>query len=246
MSYKNSHIWKEFAQQYDHNIANKFESRIYRIENQILLDNLQHFLKNKYPAIMDFACGTGRITALLASHYHHIVWYDISEDMLQVAKTKYPQLTFQKKDITKDISQDILKFDCITSFRFFLNAEYQLKKDILEHFRKYLKKDGIVIFNIHMNTFSPAFILTRLKYILWLTKIKQNGMSYREVKDLLKDTGFKILKANWYSFLLGNPLLTFLPFALLRYIDSLLAEVEFLKFFSKDILYVCKISDENK
>lgn len=47
--------------------------------------------------------------------------------MLNVAK-KHPQLQFYEKDITKDTSVDVEKFDCIISFRFFLNAEYELKK----------------------------------------------------------------------------------------------------------------------
>lgn len=246
MSYKDSHKWKDFAENYDKSICNKFESRIYQIENEILLEYIKKFFKDQNINIMDFACGTWRITSLLFSEYKNIAWYDISENMLNIAKNKYPQIKFYKKDIADTITENIEKFDCITSFRFFLNAEYELKKDILLSLKKYLKKNGIIIFNIHMNKYSIPFWLSKMKYALWLTKIEQNWMSYSEVKKMLAETGFKIIDAKWYSFFLWNPLLTCLPFWFLYFLDSLLSKIKFLKYLSKDIIYIVKINDERK
>lgn len=246
MSYKDSHKGKEFAKSYDQNISNKFESRIYQIENEILLKYINHFFSDKDIDIMDFACGTWRITSLIFSEYKNVVGYDISVDMLNIAQKRHPKIQFYEKDIMKDVWINTKKFDCITSFRFFLNAEYDLKKNILLHLKKYLKNDWMIIFNIHMNKYSIPFLLSKMKYILWLTKIKQNWMSYAEVKKLVEENGFKIIDAKWYSFFLWNPLLTCLPFWLLKPLDSLLSKIGFLKYVSKDIIYIVKVNGERK
>lgn len=242
MSYKDSHKWVDFASNYDRNISGKFEDRIYQIEYLILTEVLNQLFVNKDISVMDFACGTGRVTGIISKVYPNTMGFDISEDMLAVARQKYPQLKFLKKDITNDDMDK--RFDLITAFRFFLNAEYELKELILSKFNDLLQNDGYIVFNIHMNNPSILFILSRIKYLLWLTKIKQNGMSYTEVKKLAEKCGFHIVYSRWYSFLLGNPLLTFLPFGLLKSIDLVLSKIPVLRFFSKDLIYVLKKSNE--
>lgn len=237
MSYKYSHRWEKFANDYDKNISSKFESRIYKIEENILT-NIFHRYWSKDSQILDFACWTWRITSFIKSQYPNIVGYDISDEMLMVANKKYKNISFYKKDILNERIID--KFDIITSFRFFLNAEYDLKKDILLSLYNLLDKNGIIIFNIHMNKLSIAFLLTRIKYLLWLTNIKQKWMSYMDVQKLLEETWYKIDYSIGYSFLLWNPLLVFLPSPILYYIDNILSKISILKIFSKDIIFVIK------
>ena len=238
MSYKYSHIGKNFAKNYDTNIWNNFESRISNVENEILMSYLKRYITEKNAAILDFACGTWRITSFIASQYENITGYDVSEDMLAIARWKNPGIKFLKKDIL--VENVDMKFDLITSFRFFLNEEYPLKVSVLLALKEYLLPDGVLIFNIHMNSWSLAFFLTRCKHLLGLNPIRQNGMSYFDTKAMLRKCGYLLIESRWYSFLLWNPLLKFLPFSFLRSIDLFLSKIPFLKFFSKDIIYVCK------
>ena len=88
-----------------------------------------------------------------------------------------------------------MKFDLITSFRFFLNAEYPLKVSVLLALKEYLLPDGVLIFNIHMNSWSLAFFLTRCKHLLGLNPIRQNGMSYFDTKAMLRKCGYLLIES---------------------------------------------------
>lgn len=238
MSYKYSHTGKNFASHYDANIGSEFESRIYAIEKEIVSRMLHTFFPNKDIPIMDFASGTGRMTSFIAEKYPNTVWYDISEDMIEVAWQKFPHINFYKKDIAEENIQE--RFLLITAFRFFLNAEWSLKNIILEKLHGLLENDGYLLFNIHMNSHSLLFLMSRLKYLLGISKIKQNGMSYFDVKNLIESNWYKIVSLRWYSFFAGNPLLTFLPFSLVRAMDIGLSKIPFLAFLSKDMIYLVK------
>ena len=120
--------------------------------------------------------------------------------MIEVAKKKFPEIVFYKRDIAEEIIKE--RFDLITAFRFFLNAEAPLKKLIFEKLHGLLENDGYLLFNIHMNSCSFLFIMSRLKYLLGLSKIKQNGMSYGDVKKIIESSGYHIVHSRGYSFLL--------------------------------------------
>lgn len=240
-SYKDSHKWEQFARNYDVSISNKFESRIYKVENIIFYDFLKKYVDEE-DKILDFACWTWRITSFIKKYYKNVVWYDISDDMLNIAKEKYPDIEFYNVDIqSENVSES---FDIITAFRFFLNAEYSLKKDILNRFRCVLTWKSIVIFNIHMNSWCFTYFLSWIKRKLGFTKIIQNWMSYNDVDKLVKECWYKIIDSKWYSFLLWNPLLNWIPFNVLKKIDLWLSKSKFCKYFSKDIIYVIKKNNE--
>ena len=48
--------------------------------------------------IIDFGCGTGDLAAKIASYGAHVVGVDISPEMVERARKKYPELTFQCAD----------------------------------------------------------------------------------------------------------------------------------------------------
>jgi predicted TPR repeat methyltransferase len=191
MSYKHSHTGKDFAEHYDANIGSKFESRIYDIEKEVLAEMLEQFFQDHSISVMDFASGTGRMTSFIGEKYPNIVGYDISDDMIEVAKKKFRDIAFYKRDIAEENISE--RFDLITAFRFFLNAEAPLKKLIFEKLNGLLKNEGYLLFNIHMNSCSLLFFMSRLKYLLGLSKIKQNGMSQSDVKEYIESSGYHMV-----------------------------------------------------
>ena len=237
-SYKDSHKSIDIAKNYDKVVNNKFEHRIYQVENIILKEYLDKYL-NKKSKILDFACWTWRITSFLKKYFDDITWFDISENMLSVAREKYPDIEFRNVDLWTDKIDE--KFDGIIAFRFFLNAETPLKEYILENFKSILNLNWTIIFNIHMNSRSIAFFLTRMKHMLWLNPLKQNWISYNKMKKIVENHGYKVVESKWYSFFLWNPLLTRIPYNWLKSIDLFLSKFSFLKYFSKDLIYVIKL-----
>jgi ubiquinone/menaquinone biosynthesis C-methylase UbiE len=74
-------------------------------------------------AVLDLACGTGRISELLAKRGYRLTCGDISDEMLRVAQERltsagFGDVKFMKADIYK-IEQPTTSFDCVTAFRLF-------------------------------------------------------------------------------------------------------------------------------
>lgn len=111
---------------------------------------------------LDFACGTGRITELLQAEFGHVTGLDISADMLAEAKGKCPDATFVCGNLLAE--PDLVgRFDVITSFRFFPNAEPALRRQVLQALLPHLKPGGVVIVNNHQNSASLLGVLRRLR-----------------------------------------------------------------------------------
>jgi len=77
---------------------------------------------------LDFACGTGRITAVAADHFAEVVEVDVSALML-ASGHHANNVRLQQIDITQQSLGDT--FDVVTAFRFFLNAEQRLRREAL-------------------------------------------------------------------------------------------------------------------
>lgn len=118
-------------------------------------------------------CGTGRIIGYLENQFQESIGIDISSDMLEQAKVKVKHSMLICGDVTKGHNGLEGKFDCITCFRFFLNAEQSLRDEVFGFITNKLKnQDSILIFNIHGNKFSTRWFQspegTRKKLRLFL------------------------------------------------------------------------------
>jgi ubiquinone/menaquinone biosynthesis C-methylase UbiE len=75
---------------------------------------MKSLLRNVAPGrALDAACGTGRITALLASLGHDVVGMDASPEMLAVARAKHPRGDFRHGDL-EALTFDDGSFDVTT------------------------------------------------------------------------------------------------------------------------------------
>ncbi len=80
--------------------------------------------------------------------------------MLRIAKNVCKQSKIISIDITKENLKD--KFDVVTAFRFFLNAEDRLRVEALSAIYNILEDDGYLITNIHVNTKSIMGLMYRI------------------------------------------------------------------------------------
>jgi len=79
--------------------------------------------------------------------------------------------------------------DVATAFRFFLNAEDQLRTEALKAIHRQLNDSGRLVCNIHMNSTSPVGVACRL--INWLLgRTIRNTLSTARFEELLTSSGF--------------------------------------------------------
>lgn len=253
-TYIDSHKSKDHGKNYDvmyH--KDSYDNRVWLLEKSIL----RKILKNRGDQeILDFATGTGRVAIFLENKkFKKITGIDVSESMLSVAKTELHNtdlimMDVNDKNLQKKLSK---KFDVIIAFRFFLNADPELRKETLKNLRPLLKDNGILIFNIHGNKYSTRMFsdlirnLVKKVYVA-VSKPKSEPFRYNqrvsigELNKLLKEGKYNIQEIISYS-----------------YIPSLLSRFLSLKYWYKfekkivskkiligtHLIYVCRKFDEN-
>ena len=114
--------------------------------------------------------------------------------------------TFFDEDFTK-INLD-KKFDLITAFRFFPNAEIFLRKSAMKFISEHLSNNGIIIMNNHYNFWSLPFIFSRLTF-----RSDGFGMSHKEVKELVESNHLKIYKYKSIGLITNKERKTILPWS---------------------------------
>ena len=175
------------------------------------------------PSILELACGSGEITSLLAKKDYQILATDISNTMLQKAKTKInnPNVSFKILDM-KDYSlnQEFSGIICFCDSVNYLKDYLEFQR-FIECCHKHLNKHGVLLFDMHHNQRLKEFenswkekgIIDNISYSWEITNqdnklyhdfiLKEKGKSYHEnhiqtifdlktIKNLLKDTGFKV------------------------------------------------------
>lgn len=115
---------------------------------------------DRVPRYLDFACGTARVTATVAAHSRETVGVDISAGMLEVARRRLPEATFHECDITRQ-PLELGQFDLISAFRFFGNAQDDLRDEALRALVPRLAPGGFLLFNNHRNPRALYALLNR-------------------------------------------------------------------------------------
>jgi len=210
-----------------------YDDIIWQEEKKVLDRELEGLNVERY---LDFACGTGRIIAYLENRVKNSLGIDISKEMLEVAREQVNHSELLETDLTRS---DVLvgkTFDLITAFRFFRNAEPELRNDALRVLNLKLTGDGVLIFNIHGNTWSYLLLM-----LVWyrLGGRNLNHMSYREVKQMLTSHGFYIVRMYGFG-IVPKPLYQLLPVAFLLRIERAFLKIPFAKYISYNLIFVCK------
>jgi SAM-dependent methyltransferase len=146
---------------------------------------------------LDFACGTGRILHVAEEIFPKTTGVDVSETMVKLAREKCHRSEIIVQDITTTPLNT--RYDVITAFRFFLNAEPELRKNVLKAIRKNLADNGCLIVNIHVNRTSILGRVYQLRNIL-LGHTVANSLGFDEFQQLLQDNQFHVKAVNWYSY----------------------------------------------
>ncbi len=148
--YRAVHLEK--GSRYDAYLAESpFDAYMAAWERRHLPDLVRRFFPQGPQRYLDFACGTGRITEQVAQLARQSTAVDISPTMIEEARRKCPQTTFHLADLTQQQALDLGQFDLITSFRFFGNAQDDLREGALRAITERLATGGHLIINSHRN-----------------------------------------------------------------------------------------------
>jgi predicted TPR repeat methyltransferase len=164
ISYRESHKYQSKGAEYEAYYQNKAWQRfLWSREQKIILKILEKYFKGRYVHLLDFACGTGRITEFLENRVKTSTGIDVSGPMLAIAGKKLKRTEIIETDITVENALKPRKFNLITAFRFFLNAEPELRSAAIRAIAELLDEDGYFVFNNHQNSGSP-WIKIRYEY----------------------------------------------------------------------------------
>ncbi|MCF7973903.1 MAG: class I SAM-dependent methyltransferase [Phycisphaerae bacterium] len=246
IDYRNE--FKKDAQAYERIVQSKHIQLIYTLEKAVLARVFSE-MGAQDKTLMDFACGSGRWTRVLEDCFSDTLGVDVSEQMIAVAREKCRKAQFVVTDITSDGVDQALDgqtFDVITAFRFYKNAQASLRQAATQALPKYLKEDGVFIFDLHLNTFSCMGLLAslmrllRFPKLLGMSELLIRTMSLADIKRLFKDSEFEVMDYYGMGVLPGRANMVLLPRPWLYKIETFFTQRKILRGISYNILVIAR------
>ena len=137
--------WNKAADSY---FEQQEQSELVDINKKIIA---QRFNKLNNEQVLDLGCGYGWYTHYLSTIGGNVIGCDGSKQMIEIAKTQYPNCCFEVVDITKPLPYEENAFDIVFCNQVLMDI-YCLE-DIYREVYKVLKPQGILYFSI----VHPAF-----------------------------------------------------------------------------------------
>lgn len=238
MSYKDSHKYAQKGAEYEAFYQMQpWEGFLWSREQKIILKILEKYFKGRDIHLLDFACGTGRITAFMEERVKTSTGVDVSSSMLAIAKRKLKRTEIIKADIT---TEDVLqgrKFNLITAFRFFVNAEPALRCSAMQALAGLLSEDGYFVFNNHQSYGSPWIKLRWLRHRQINPQGIFNVMTIGQMRELVECVGLEIVELYPAGFF--HPPKIAIPRAVSSAAENICSRIKFLARFSESPVAVC-------
>jgi hypothetical protein len=108
--------------------------------------------------------------------------------MLDQARSRCPRTTFVLSDVTRE-APGIAPVDLATAFRFFGNAQDDLRRSALRAIHDLLGEGGYLILNNHRNPRSIHNLLLKAR-----GEREAVDLNHSKLKGLLGDAGFRIVR----------------------------------------------------
>ncbi|HMM75438.1 MAG TPA: methyltransferase domain-containing protein [Gammaproteobacteria bacterium] len=209
MSYRNSHVGEGKGLWYDATHAEKVDAVIWSsFIKDFVSRAFEEAVARGAKRYLDFACGTGRLLKVGVKYFPAATGIDVSADMLEVARERVPEALFYCVDVTREQDQRIGDFDCVTLFRFLLNAEPSLRNEVLVWLAAHMSTGATLIGNNHMESASISGLVTAFAN-RWIGR-GRNHLSRQDVEAMLSAAGFRVQL--WAGFrvlptVMGKPIL---------------------------------------
>lgn len=214
---------------------NPYRAMMWRLEQRALSDVLRDQLASGKVALLDFACGTGRILGHFHGRVASATGIDVSSSMLEVARKVAPTAELIEADLTQHDALGNRCFDLITAFRFFPNAEPELRRAVLLVLVRHLASHGLLVFNNHKNRNSLARRISRFLG----REVARGTMSHAEVEALMALAGLRILRVIPLGTLPVSDRHLILPVWLVEHLERWFSRVPSLAALAQNVIYVC-------
>lgn len=233
--YRSSHQGR--GDDYDESFEHITHRRVvWRLEKSFLADVVRRFFPSAGPNYLDFACGTGRVIAFMEPRVAASTGVDIAASMLDVARRHARLSQLVEGDLTRGMQLDREPFDLVTAFRFFPNAEPELRAEVFAALAAKMKIGGLLVFNNHLNWSSIVLRLLRLLG-------KPYGFEGVRGADLLSSAraaGFEPVARYHCGVLPVIDQLNWLPEGVLMFAETLLSRLPWLSGAASDVVYVVR------
>jgi SAM-dependent methyltransferase len=236
MGYTESHKTK--GRDYHETFApevNPHRAMLWRLEQRALDRILRDHLLPGEITYFDFACGTGRVLGYLFGRVASATGVDVSSSMMEVARKVAPGAELIEADLTR---RDVLgerRFNLITAFRFFPNAEPELREAVFRVLARHLAPEGVLVFNNHKN---PNSLPGRISRFLGRAAPGPT-MTHAEVQDLITSAGLRIVEVIPLASLPFSENHLILPIPLLEFMEGAISGLPMLTGIAQDAVYVC-------
>lgn len=149
------------------------------------------FLVPRNSSVLELGCGVGNLIANLSPSYG--VGVDISEETINIAKQKYPNINF----VCKDIEEFSLnrKFDYII-ISGTLNSVNNIQQ-LLQKISKMVTPDTRIIVNCYNQLWNPIIKLAQ-KLRLKIPEVIFNWLSIDDVENLFYISGYQVIKRDFF------------------------------------------------
>lgn len=120
---------------------------------------VERYFTESNASVLDVGCGSGRVSKLLHERGFDVVGIDVSESLVEQARSLFPEIEFRVEDV-RDVSADAGSFDYVVFSHFGL--DYVLPKsareEALRELYRLLTPGGILVFSSH-NSWHPVLSL---------------------------------------------------------------------------------------
>lgn len=177
-----SDIPEKSARYYDRNI------KTYSDTNQNPADFINEFLSflKKGQKILDVGSGHGINAHYMHSRGYDVIGIDLSKEMTEYAKTKYPQIEFRLGDMTK-LPFSANTFDGILASYSLIHLTKAAIPSVMAALAKILKSGGIIYLSIQSGKSTQGFFSHPT---IPSDQVFLNIFAKEEIKELLDEHGF--------------------------------------------------------
>jgi SAM-dependent methyltransferase len=217
--------------------AGGYPHLLWSFERAIITEVIEQRFEGKPFRHLDVACGTGRILAHVQGLSTKSFGVDISPSMLRTAQTRTRNAVVIRGDFAAPSPPFAGKFDVITCFRFFLNADPWLRKSVAANARALLADRGLFVFNNHRNYHSLTYRMLRAA---GKSTAELACMTHEEASELIANAGLRIVRIYHVGFVPGTDHKMYLPYELSARVESIAIKVSALRRFANDLVYVCE------
>lgn len=237
-TYRDSHTRPGKGGEYDSHFEFRHRGFLWSRERRILDQIIAKHFAGRPLDHLDFACGTGRILAHLEGRTRTSTGVDVSDVMLEEARKKLSRTELIKADIARENPFGQRRFDLITAFRFFPNAEDALRDEVAAAIVPLLRDDGCFVLNNHQNRYSAVGLTMRV--YCWLRGSHFRTMTLGEIKAMASRAGLEVVETYYTGVVPGYEWLMIMPRSWYAVLESAFSRIGWLKHFALVQVVVCR------